>query len=323
MKTWIPLAAFFIISNGYGKIVEESKKIDHTRVKVKLLPGTEKGPLSCFQFGYDSLGNDLSDISIRDVTDPRKCQDLCKEEPTCFFFAFNSRNDPPENNGCWLKKDVGTPIPRANVVFGAKDCEDDELVAMITKGIVNEESPENGDIGSTKNHLNHLAKTTDEKEDNELPNSKKSKDLNDGSENSKFTREEHDNMTKDPRLVLKQLRKLVVAYGTSNRKLPKDRNLEKDIEFVKETIKQFANPNNIIKFKSVHIHKQGKPLRVKRSPIPCTGNGPDCKENFTEGDFKNLELQAEELMQQLVGEYKHVLDNLNTVDQAILHERNQ
>ena len=45
MKTWIPLAAIFIISCGYGKIVKEPNKIDHTRVKVKLLPETAKGKL--------------------------------------------------------------------------------------------------------------------------------------------------------------------------------------------------------------------------------------------------------------------------------------
>ena len=47
MKTWIPLSAIFIISCGYGKIVTEANKIDHTRVKVKLLPEPEtaKGKL--------------------------------------------------------------------------------------------------------------------------------------------------------------------------------------------------------------------------------------------------------------------------------------
>ena len=52
------------------------------------------------------------------------------EKPTCFFFAVNSRNDPPENNGCWLKKDVGTPRTRSNVVFGAKDCEGINMVLI-------------------------------------------------------------------------------------------------------------------------------------------------------------------------------------------------
>ena len=55
---------------------------------------------------------------------------MCMEEPTCFFFSVNSRNDPPEKNGCWLKKDVGTPRPRANVVFGAKDCEGMSMVLI-------------------------------------------------------------------------------------------------------------------------------------------------------------------------------------------------
>ena len=128
-------------------------------------------------------------------------------------------------------------------------------------------------------------------------------------------------MSKDPHLVLKALRKLVDAYGIPNGKLPKDRNLEKDLEFVKDIIKQFANPKKIVKFKSIHVHKKGKPLRVKRSTIPCTGNGLECKEKFTEDDFKNLELEAEELMQRLQGEYSHVLDNLNTVDQKILQVR--
>ena len=47
----------------------------------------------------------------------------------------------------------------------------------------------------------------------------------------------------------------------------------------------------------------------------------DCKEKFTEDDFKSLGLEAEELMQQLQVEYNHVLDNLNTVDRKILQER--
>ena len=84
---------------------------------------SDSGPIRCLKFGYDSLGNDLSEIPLRAATDPQKCQELCMEEPTCNFFAFNSRNDPPQNNGCWLKKDIGTPTQRANVVIGAKDCE--------------------------------------------------------------------------------------------------------------------------------------------------------------------------------------------------------
>ena len=48
MKIWIPLATIFIISRGHGKLVEESKKIDHTRVNVELLPEKAKGKLRMY-----------------------------------------------------------------------------------------------------------------------------------------------------------------------------------------------------------------------------------------------------------------------------------
>ena len=78
----------------------------------------------CFKSDHDSLGNDLSDRPIKGVINPKECQDLCKEDPSCFYFAVNLRNDPIENNGCWLKKDVGSnpPRPRVGVIFGPKNC---------------------------------------------------------------------------------------------------------------------------------------------------------------------------------------------------------
>ena len=78
----------------------------------------------CFKSDHDSLGNDLSDRPIKGVINPKECQDLCKEDPSCFYFAVNLRNDPIENNGCWLKKDVGSnpPRPRIGVIFGPKNC---------------------------------------------------------------------------------------------------------------------------------------------------------------------------------------------------------
>ena len=77
---------------------------------------------ACFKSDFDSIGNDLSETSIQNVTDPIKCQELCMKEPKCKAFAVNSRDDPKENNGCWLKDAVGTPSIRAKVVFGLKKC---------------------------------------------------------------------------------------------------------------------------------------------------------------------------------------------------------
>ena len=76
----------------------------------------------CFAYDVDSSGNDLFNTSIQNVTDPIKCQELCMKEPKCSAFSVNLRDDPEENNGCWLKSAVGTPGPRANVVFGPKSC---------------------------------------------------------------------------------------------------------------------------------------------------------------------------------------------------------
>ena len=57
------------------------------------------------------------------MTDPKECQELCKKDPACFYFAVNLRNQPLENNGCWLKKEIRTsPNPRVGVIFGPKEC---------------------------------------------------------------------------------------------------------------------------------------------------------------------------------------------------------
>ena len=86
----------------------------------------------CFKSDHDSLGNDLSDRPIKGVTSPKECQNLCKEDPSCFYFAVNLRNDPIENNGCWLKRDVGSPPrPRIGVIFGPKHCHGKQIFILI------------------------------------------------------------------------------------------------------------------------------------------------------------------------------------------------
>merc|ERR1712080_275707 len=126
------------------------------------------------------------------------------------------------------------------------------------------------------------------------------------------------NVQKYPIHLLERLHELAATYKAPNGRLTEYPNIEEDLEFVKETIRQFATPEKIVKFPYVHVRKQGKPLRIKRStPSLCVGT--NCKEEkLTEADFNNLELQAEELMHQLEDEY----DSLKMVDQNIVHEIN-
>ena len=111
------------------------------------------------------------------------------------------------------------------------------------------------------------------------------------------------------------------AYGLLKRKLPAGRNIAKDIEYVKHIIRQFAKPNQITKFKSVHVLKKGKPLRIKRETKLCPGTG--CMKQISESDLNNLEVKAKELMEKLKGEYSHVLSNLHTIDDKILSKSSE
>ena len=80
---------------------------------------------TCFQYDYDLLGYDLSERPIQGITDPKECKEYCQKDVSCFYFSVNLRNEPIENNGCWLKKDVERPpTHRAGVIFGPKYCED-------------------------------------------------------------------------------------------------------------------------------------------------------------------------------------------------------
>ena len=85
-------------------------------------------PEKCFKYGFDHRGKDLSETPIHDVSDPKKCQEMCLTEPRCHFFAVNSRDDPKENNGCWLKSGGGKLEARTNVIFGPKICEGKLLI---------------------------------------------------------------------------------------------------------------------------------------------------------------------------------------------------
>ena len=78
--------------------------------------------MSCFEFGYDSVGNDLYDFPLKGSDNFVNCQYACQKHPHCEFFAFNMRGDPPENDGCWLKTKTRVPQPRPHVVLGPKHC---------------------------------------------------------------------------------------------------------------------------------------------------------------------------------------------------------
>ena len=128
-------------------------------------------------------------------------------------------------------------------------------------------------------------------------------------------------ISEDPIFILRHLKGIADAYKPHERKLPEGRNIEKDMEFVKHVIRQFAKPNQIAKFKSVHVLKKGKPLRIKRETKLCPGTG--CMEQISESDLNNLEFKAKELMKQLKGEYSHALSNLHTIDEKILSNNSQ
>ena len=53
--------------------------------------------------------------------------------------------------------------------------------------------------------------------------------------------------------VLKQLKELVNAYRLTEKQLPQNRDMAKDLDFVKHVIRQYANPKTITKFKSGEI----------------------------------------------------------------------
>ena len=58
----------------------------------------------------------------QNVTDPKKCQEICMKEPKCNFFGINLRNNPVQNNGCWLKSKAQNLKPREKCIFGTKYC---------------------------------------------------------------------------------------------------------------------------------------------------------------------------------------------------------
>ena len=141
------------------------------------------------------------------------------------------------------------------------------------------------------------------------------------------TGEDGQKMEGDPHQILKRLQLMVDVYGTPKSQIPKGQNIEKDLEFVQETIKRFTNTGkSSTNIKSITFAKPTDVTikqneRSKRSPISCDGIG--CKKEITEADFKNLEIEADELIRQLEGKYKNVLQNLKEVDDKILQERNK
>ena len=96
----------------------------------------------------------------------------------------------------------------------------------------------------------------------------------------------------------------------------KERNVTADLDFVKQIVKDYANPQQLRKFGTVEIHKPGKLLRFKRSSIDCIDD--DCKAQKTEKDFQKLEEEANALMQELEAEYGQVQENLKAIDKKIL-----
>ena len=75
----------------------------------------------------------MYETPIHDTTDPEACQKLCLKEPRCQFFAVNSRNNPKENNGCWLKNGIGKVASREHVILGAKTCDGTDFVIFNIK----------------------------------------------------------------------------------------------------------------------------------------------------------------------------------------------
>lgn len=133
-----------VIALVYGKSFEMENMHRSGKVKVGLVPETTdeneingKAPQeNCFKHDYDHLGDDLSETPIHDVTDPKRCQELCLKEPRCNFFAVNLRDDPKENNGCWLKSGTGSSKNRDKVIFGPKSCNDNKLTSMMNKNAI-------------------------------------------------------------------------------------------------------------------------------------------------------------------------------------------
>jgi len=116
--------------------------------------------------------------------------------------------------------------------------------------------------------------------------------------------------------VLEQLKELVNKYRMNYQEVVKERNVTEDLDFVKQVVKDYANPQKMRKFETVEIRKPGKPLRFKRSSIDCVDD--DCKAQKTEKDFQKLEEEANALMQELEAEYGQVQENLMAIDKKIL-----
>jgi len=116
--------------------------------------------------------------------------------------------------------------------------------------------------------------------------------------------------------VLEQLKELVNKYRINYQDVAKERNVTEDLDFVKQVVKDFANPQKLRKFETVEIRKPGKHLRFKRSSIDCVDD--DCKAQKTEKDFQKLEEEANALMQELEAEYGQVQENLMAIDKKIL-----
>ena len=134
--------------------------------------------------------------------------------------------------------------------------------------------------------------------------------------NEQHTKKTEDRDIKTYKRVLEQLKELVNKYRMNYQEVAKERNVAEDLDFVKQVVKDFANPQKLRKFEIVEIRKPGKPLRFKRSSIDCIDD--DCKAQKTEKDFQKLEEEADALMQELEAEYGQVQENLMAIDKKIL-----
>ena len=134
--------------------------------------------------------------------------------------------------------------------------------------------------------------------------------------NEQSRKKAEDGDIKTYKRVLEQLKSLVNKYRMNYKEATKERNVTADIDFVKQVVRDFANPQKFRKFEIVEIRKPGKPLRLKRSSIDCLDD--DCKAQKTEEDFQKLEEEANALMQELEAEYGQVQENLMAIDKKIL-----
>ena len=134
--------------------------------------------------------------------------------------------------------------------------------------------------------------------------------------NEQHPKKTEDRDIKTYKRVLEQLKELVNKYRMNYQGVVKEQNVTEDLDFVKQVVKDYANPKKIRKFETVEIRKPGKPLRFKRSSIDCVDD--DCKAQKTEKDFQKLEEEANALMQELEAEYGQVQENLMAIDKKIL-----